>query len=101
MSILPNVRLTSTTYEVEEVKIRRPVRAKGTALSEAKPRRGWRHLARLDWRKPVGVRLSYRHGAHPTVLVEARGSQWVYDWDVPILEVLEDVANRSGYSRTV
>lgn len=96
MSILPNIRLTSTTFEIEEVKIRRPVRAQGTAANAVSPRRGWRGLTRLDWRRPVGMKLRYIHGAHPTVEVEARGRTWRYDWDVAILEILSDVANRAG-----
>ena len=57
--------------------------------------RGWRHLARLDWRKTQGVRLRYVHGPDPKVLVEARGCEWLYDWDVALLDVLADVTNRT------
>lgn len=101
MSIIPNIRLSSTTYPVEEVKIRRPRRAQSDRVSEAnslsQPRRGWRGLSRLDWRRPVGVRLSYVSGSHPRVKVEARGREWLYDWDVALLDVLSDVANRGSH----
>jgi len=97
MSILPNLRLVSTTLEVEEVKIRRPRRAQGRSVSEANTIRGWRGLARLDWRKRTAVTLQYLHGAHPHVLVVARGREYRYDWDVPILEVLRDVTNRNSW----
>ena len=101
MSTLPNVRFSSTTYVIEEVKIRRPRRAQGDRVSEAnsapRPTRGWRSLGRLDWRKPVGVRLTYIHGADPRVRVEARGRTWDYDWDVALLDVLSDVTNRGRW----
>lgn len=94
MSILPNIRFTSTTYEVEEVKIRRPRRAQGDSGRAQRGLRGWRGMPRLDWRKPVGVRLSYSGGSHPMVKVEARGREWLYDWDVALLDVLRDVTSR-------
>jgi len=96
MSIAPNVRLSSTTYVVEEVKIRRPARAKGIRVSAANSLRGWRGLPRLDWRKPMGLRVTYVHGSNPRVKVEARGREWLYDWDVALLDVLADVANRAS-----
>jgi len=100
VSVTPNVRLSSTTFELEEVKIRRPRRGQGNRVSAANTlvssSRGWRRLARLDWRKPVGVRLSYSGGANPMVRVEARGREWLYDWDVALLDVLSDVCNRGG-----
>lgn len=101
MSTLPNLRLSSTTFETETVKITRPRRAQSDRVSEANstpgPARGWRGLARLDWRKRVGVRLSYVHGPDPKVRVEARGREWLYDWDVALLDVLSDVANRGSH----
>lgn len=97
MSTAPNVRLSSTTYEVEEVKIRRPRRAQGRSVSEANSLRGWRRLPRLDWRKPTGLRMRYVHGPDPKVEVEARGRVFRYDWDVAILDVLRDVTNRNGW----
>lgn len=30
------------------------------------------------------------------VRVEARGREWLYDWDVALLDVLSDVCNRGG-----
>lgn len=102
MSTLPNACLSSTTFEVEEVKIKRPVRDKGTAGGSAKadrppqsgPARGWRSLSRLDWRKWQGMRLRYVHTPDPKVVVNARGREWSFDWDTAILDVLRDVTNR-------
>lgn len=106
MSTLPNRCLSSTTFAVEEVKIRRPAgpkaqrersehRSPGVAVS-ATPLRGWRGLKRLDWRKPVPMRLRYSHGRDPYVVVEARGREWAYPWDMAVLDILRDVANRDG-----
>lgn len=98
MSILPNMRLVSTTFETETVKITRPRRGQGHRVSEAnstsQPRRGWRGLSRLNWSQPIGVRLRYVGGSHPRIEVNARGRVWLYDWDVALLDVLSDVANR-------
>jgi hypothetical protein len=94
MSTLPNVRTTSTTFEVETVKIRRPVRAKESVRSSG---RGWWGLPRRDWRRPVTLQVQYRHGADPKVKVTARGREWVYDWDVALLDVVSDVNNRQGW----
>jgi hypothetical protein len=103
MSTLPNRCLSSTTFLVEEVKIRRPARAQvssaaGTAFAgvglRPTPLRGWRGLKRLDWRKWTGVRLRYQHGRDPYVIVNARGREWAYTWDTAILDILRDVANR-------
>lgn len=103
MSTYPNKCLTSTTFVVEEVKIRRPVRAKGAAAEghvsggvalRATVGRGWRGLKRQDWRKWNGMRLRYQHGADPQVVVNARGREWAYPWDTAILDVLRDVTNR-------
>lgn len=101
MSVFPITRSTSTTYTTEDVKIRRPAGHRGDRVSEAnssaQPRRGWRGLSRLDWRRPVAVRISYVNGPHPRVKVEARGREWLYDWDVAVLDILSDVANRGTY----
>lgn len=97
MSILPNVRLTSTTYELEEVKIRRPRRAQGRSMSEANSIRGWRGLTRLDWRRKQHLTMRYVHGSHPRVEVEARGRIYVYDWDVAVLDILRDITNRNSW----
>jgi len=94
LSILPNMHLSSTTYVVEEVKIRRPRRAQGAAVSGANVARGWRGLTRLDWRKRTHMTLEYVHGAHPRVKVTARGREWLYDWDQAVLDILRDVCNR-------
>lgn len=111
MSTLPNISLSSTTFDVEEVKIRRPRRAKSataagrpSALPDAekpgaanwspKPTRGWRNLTRLDWRRPQGMTLQYRHGDDPQVVVKARGREWSYPWDTAVLDILRDVTNR-------
>ena len=56
--------------------------------------RGWRGLQRLDWRKWTGMRLRYVHSADPRVVVNARGREWSYPWDVALLDVLRDVTNR-------
>lgn len=95
VSTLPNIRTPSTTFDVEVVKIRRPARAKVSGRSAFG--RGWRGLPRRDWRKPVTVQLEYRHGANPCVRVCARGREWVYDWDVSLLDVVADVNNREGW----
>jgi hypothetical protein len=103
MSVYPNGRLSSTTFVVEEVKIRRPVRAKGTGAEgdhdrgvglAPRSKAGWRGLKRLDWRRWQGMRLRYSHGADPHVVVSARGREWSFTWDTAILDVLRDVANR-------
>ena len=103
MSTLPNRCLSSTTYEVEEVKIRRPVRAKGSAAAgvrspgvavSATPSRGWRGLKRLAWRRWQGIRLRYHHAPDPRVIVSARGREWSYAWDTALLDVLRDVTQR-------
>lgn len=106
MSTLPNVRLSSTTYDVEYVKIKRPRRAQrdsanavSTAPSTPAVRRGWFGLPRLDWRRKQGIRLSYVHGADPRVKVEARGREWLYDWDTAVLDILADVCNRTEHRR--
>lgn len=98
MSNIANRRLSSTTFEVEEVKIRRPVRAKGkqrARAAQASPL-GWRGLSRKDWRAWQGVRLRYSHGANPCVIVNARGREWAYYWDTAVLDILRDVCNRDG-----
>lgn len=103
MSTLPNVHSSSTSFDVEHVKIKRPVRAKGAEREGARRgaelvsgfARGWRGLSRLDWRKWQGMRLRYVHAPDPRVIVNARGREWSYAWDVAILDVLADVANRS------
>jgi hypothetical protein len=103
MSTLPNARLSSTTFEVETVKIKRPVRAKGPSAEGTasgvglRPTagRGWRNLKRLDWRRWQGMRLRYVHAPDPKVIVNARGREWTYDWDVALLDVLADVCNRT------
>jgi len=101
MSTLPIRCSASTTFAVEEVKIRRPARAKvqggRTPLggpSADGPGRGWRNLTRLDWRRWTGIRLRYSHGADPHVIVRARGREWSYPWDIALLDVLADVCNR-------
>jgi hypothetical protein len=103
MSTLPNRCLSSTTFDVEEVKIRRPARAKGSSAAGtafrgvalgATPLRGWRGLKRLDWRKWTGVRIRYSHGRDPHVIVNARGREWAYAWDTAVLDILRDVTNR-------
>lgn len=91
------MRLVSTTYELEDVKIRRPRRGQGRSVSEANSTRGWRGLARLDWRKPITVTMRYQHGAEPYVEVRCRGRSYAYPWDVSILDVLRDVNNRNGW----
>jgi len=103
LSTYPNRCLSSTTFVVEEVKIRRPARAqrhsaegatlRGVALG-ATPPRGWRGLKRLDWRKWTGMRLRYSHGRDPHVIVNARGREYAYAWDTAVLDILRDVANR-------
>lgn len=102
MSTLPHRCLSSTTFVTEEVKIKRPVRAKVTGRQDAEGGpsappvvpAGWRRLRRLDWRRFVGVRLQYVHGADPKVRVFARGCEWTYAWDTAVLDVLADVCNR-------
>ena len=103
MSTYPNGRLSSTTFTTEEVKIRRPARAKGAAggadipgLAPAagKVPRSWRGMKRLDWRKWVGVRIRYSHGQDPHVVVNSRGREWAYPWDTAVLDILRDVTNR-------
>lgn len=103
MSTYPNGRLSSTTFEVETVKIRRPVRAKSTApqaplsgvpSGNPTPLRGWHGLKRLDWRKWQGMRVRYSHGQDPHVVVSARGREWAYPWDTAIIDIVRDVANR-------
>lgn len=100
MSIIPNLRSSSTTFELETVKIRRPRRAQEHRVSAANSMtalgRGWRGLARLDWRKPVKVTLHYSGGSEPHVVVRARGREWAYAWDTALLDVLADVANRDS-----
>jgi hypothetical protein len=102
MSTLPNTRLSSTTYDVEIVKIRRPVRAKGTAAEgvvkalspDRRIGRPWRVLKRLDWRQKTAVVLRYKHGDDPRVEVTARGYTTSYPWDTAILDILRDITNR-------
>lgn len=103
MSTLPNRCLSSTTFEVEEVKIRRPARAqreqpaRGGSRAPSDPRaalKGWRGLTRKDWRRWQGMRVRYSHGADPHVIVNARGREWSYAWDTAVLDILRDVCNR-------
>jgi hypothetical protein len=103
MSTYPNRCLSSTTYAVEEVKIRRPARAQREQPARGASRapslglatgRGWRGLKRLDWRRWQGLRIRYSHGRDPHVVVNARGREWSYAWDTAILDILRDVANR-------
>jgi hypothetical protein len=107
MSTLPHRCLSSTTFVVEEVKIRRPVRAKGHSAEGTAsgvglgPRRsrGWRNLSRLDWRKRQGMTLRYVHAPDPKVVVSARGQEWSYPWDTAVLDILADVCNRTENRR--
>lgn len=103
MSTLPNRCLSSTTFPVEEVKIRRPARATGNSAAgtlsasvpgTGTPSRGWRGLKRLDWRRWQGLRIRYSHGRDPHVVVNARGREWSYAWDTAVLDILRDVTNR-------
>lgn len=103
MSTLPNRCLSSTTFTIEEVKIRRPARAQvssaaGTASGQRQTgngdRRGFRGLKRLDWRRWQGMRLRYSHGSDPHVIVNARGREWSYAWDTAVLDILRDVTGR-------
>jgi hypothetical protein len=101
VSTQPNIHLTSTTEAVETVIIRRPVRAKGAGerseLLRPLTPRGWRGLARKDWRKGVWMELRYSHSTgDPHVVVRARGREWSYSWDVSVLDILRDVCNRSS-----
>lgn len=98
-----NVRLSSTTYDVEEVIIRRPAGPRGTAGARRTPSPvgrplgtlgGWRGLKRLDWRRWQGLRVRYSHGQCPYVIVNARGREWAYPWDTAVLDILRDVTNR-------
>ena len=107
MSTLPNMCLGSTTFEPETVKIKRPRRAQSAAaegvLSAFKSSpvpRGWRKLARLDWRKAQSVRIRYSGGSDPHVVVQARGAEWSYPWDTCLLDVLADVCNRPEHRTT-
>jgi len=90
----------STTFETETVIIRRPRRAKGQraggapTASTGGTQRGWRGLRRLDWRQPLWIKVRYRHGSQPFVVVECRGREWAYPWDTAILDIVRDVNNR-------
>lgn len=103
MSTQPNTHLSSTTYAVEEVIIRRPAGPKGQRRSSPEAgsaplrfARGWRGLPRKDWRLPQGMTLRYVHGVDPKVEVYARGRTWSFDWDTAVLDILSAVTNRSG-----
>ena len=103
MSTLPHTCLSSTTFETEEVKIKRPVRAGVAARAQRVPlaggrgrfMRAWRFAKRLDWRKPITVQLRYVHAPDPQVEVRARGHVDRYPWDTAVLDILADVCNRS------
>lgn len=110
MSTLPNRCLSSTTFDVETVTIRRPRRGEVTGggpgsagptaaggnagRARAKALRAWRFATRLDWRKPIAVHLSYELRPDPVVVVRARGHVQRYPWDTAILDILSDIANR-------
>jgi hypothetical protein len=110
MSTLPNECLSSTTYDVEVVKIKRPRRAQVPSASEAstaggsieltpgrqraKALRAWRFAKRLAWRKPVDLKVHVSTGNDPMVIVRARGHVQRYPWDTAILDIISDVCNR-------
>jgi hypothetical protein len=96
VSTVPHICSTSTTFDVVTVTIRAPRRAQVAQPPQATSPafRGWRGLKRLDWRKPHGLTMRYRHGQDPYVVVNARGREWAFVWDTAILDVLRDICGR-------